>query len=159
MNAGFLGVLCGFVLAGHASADSFAVDLTVQAGKESRSAQAEPVAIGVKPKVRNVLEGKAGTPIKVQWVVTNATPKTEMKNVLVHFFAVLEEKIGQRNVPKLTKDVTAESALTMDFSPGEKARGSLSFTIDRPGFYLIRVETIGAPEGEDCFAALDLVVK
>ena len=67
--------------------------------------------------------------------------------------------LGQRAVPKLTKDVSAESALTMDFGPGEKAKGGLRFTIDRPGLYLMRLETIGAPEGRECFSALDLVIK
>jgi hypothetical protein len=140
-------------------ADSFTIALKAQTGDASQSAQEEPVAIGVQPKVRKVLEGKAGQPVKVHWTLTNTSTKTVMKNILVHFFAVKQDALGQRQVPKLTRDVAAESALTMDFNPGEKAQGSLTFTVGRPGFYLIRVETIGAPDGEECFAALDLVAK
>ncbi len=97
--------------------------------------------------------------VQIHWTLTNSSAKTEMKNVLVHFFAVKEEAVGQRNVPKLTKNVTAESAVTVDFSPGEQARGVLTFTVNQPGAYLIRLQTMGAPEDEDCFAALDLVIK
>ena len=154
-----LGVLGGLFLTAAAWADSFTIDLKVQSGSASQTAHAEPVAIGAVLKARKVLEGKIGAPVKVAWTLTNSSPKAEMKNVLVHFFTVREEKLGQRDMPKLTKDVTAESALTMDFAPGDKAKGAMSFTIDRPGFYLVRLETIGAPVGQECFAALDLVIK
>ena len=53
-------------------------------------------------------------------------------------------QLGQRNVPKLNMGVAAESALTMDFAPKDATRGALSFTIERPGFYLLRLETRGA---------------
>src|SRR5438270_1441916 len=132
-----LGIVEGLFLSAAAQAESFTIDLKVQSGKESRTAHAEPIAIGAVPKVRQVLETKVGAAIKVAWTLTNTSPKTEMKNVLVHFFTVKEEMLGQRAVPKLTKDVSAESALTMDFGPGEKAKGTLTFTIDRPGFYLV----------------------
>jgi hypothetical protein len=159
LTAVFLTIIGGLVLVPAARADSFAIDLKVQAGQESQSAQAEVVAIGAVFKVRKVLETKTGTPIRVNWTLSNTSSKTAMKNVLVHFFAAKEDKPGQRNIPKVTKEVAAESALTMDFSPGEKARGAVTFIIERPGFYLICLETIGAPEGEECFAALDLTVK
>jgi hypothetical protein len=137
---------------------SIRIDLRVQAGKKSQSVQAELVALGAEPKMRAVVENQAGTPIKVAWTLTNST-QGELKNVVVHFFTVKEENLGQKTIPKLTKDVTAESALSVDFSPGEKARGGLTFTIDRPGFYLLRLETIGAPDGQECFAAMDMVIK
>src|SRR5919201_573509 len=52
-------------------------------------------------------------------------------------------KPGRRAVLKLDKDVVVESALTMDFKPGEKSTGGLSFQINTPGTYLVRVESIG----------------
>jgi hypothetical protein len=58
--------------------------------------------------------------------------------------------------------VAAESALTMDFNPKDATRGELSFTLERPGFYLLRLETIGAAvgaDGQEYFAALDLEVE
>lgn len=155
-----LGVCGGWFLAPAAWGDALGIDLKVEAGKESQSAQAEPLALGVTPKERKVLTSTTGQSVKVQWVVTNKSPKTEMKNMTVHFVAVKAEKVGQRQVPKLTlQDVVAESALALDFSPGEKAGGSLTFKIDRPGVYFLRLEPKNAPEGEECFAAVDLVVK
>jgi hypothetical protein len=148
----------GYVTALAARAD-FNIDLKVETAGASASAQAEQIAIGVTPRPRKVLEAKAGTPVKVRWALTNASPKSAQKNIIVHFFAVKIDQVGQKLVPKLTKDVTAESALTMDFNPGEKAQGALTFTVDHPGPYLVRLETIGAPDDENYFAALDLLVK
>lgn len=144
-----------------ARADHFAIDLKVTAGKASKTAHADTAGIGVKPKPRGVLEVKAGERLTVSWTMRNSG-KAAVKNVVVHFFAVKEAKAGQEAVPKLNKDVAAESALTMDFKPKDKAEGELTFTLATPGAYLIRVETIGAAAGKDGhehFAALDVVVR
>lgn len=151
-------VLAVLSLAANARADAFSIELKVQSGGASQTATAESLALGAALKARKVLKGKAGVPLKISWKIVNTSAKMEMKNVLVHFFTVKEAKVGQRDVPKLTKDVTVENAMTMDFAPGDKGGGSLTFTIDRPGAYLVRVETVGAPEGQDCFAALDLII-
>lgn len=143
-------------------ADHFAIDLKVQAGKNSKSAQEETASLGSKAKKRMVLNAKVGDRIVVKWTLTNKNAKTAVKNVLVHFFAVKQEELGQKTTPKLDKGVVAESALVMDFNPKDKTHGELSFVVDRPGPYLLRVETIGAAigdSGHEHFAALDLLVK
>ena len=143
-------------------ADHFAIDLKVQAGKDSRTAQEETASLGSKAKKRAVLNAKVGDRITVRWTMTNKDAKKAVKNVLVHFFAVKLAEIGQKTTPKLDKGVIAESALVMDFNPKDKTQGELSFVIDRAGPYLIRVETIGAAigdSGHEHFAALDLLVK
>jgi hypothetical protein len=162
-------LLCGLLVLGWlsrppaASAHHFTIDLKVQAGKATRSASAEAAAPGVKPKPRGVLRVRAGTPITARWTLTSADPKTTYKDVLVHFFAVKIDKLGQTIVPKLTKGVAAEGALTMDFAPKDATKGELTFTIDTPGVYLVRLETIGAAgkglDAHEHFAALDVVVE
>jgi len=143
-------------------ADHFTVELKIQAGKEAETIQGESEAVGVKPRPRKVMYVKTGTPLHVSWSLTNTSKDVVCKNVLVHFFAAREEKLGQFAPPKLDKKVPAETALVLDFNPGETARGGLTFTIDQPGFYLLRVETQRAaqgPEGHEHFAALDLVIE
>src|SRR5690348_4322524 len=116
-----------------ARADHFAIDLEARAGKESKTAHTEAVALGATPKPRPVLEVKAGDRVTVKWTLRCTDPKETYKDVVVHFFAVKEEKAGQQAVPKLDRDVAAESALTMDFKPTDAADGELSFTVERPG--------------------------
>jgi hypothetical protein len=151
-----LGWLCCPLLA---SANSFDIDFKVEADKVSKTAGTDTTAPGARPKERPVLHVKAKSRITASWKLTN-TDKTTFKDVIVHFFAVKEEKAGQTTVPKLTKDVAAESALTMDFEPRDSSRGELALTIDTPGSYLVRVEIRDASNKNVLdFAALDVVVE
>lgn len=152
-----LGAFCGAAQAHH-----FAIDLNAHADSQKVAAHAETVAPGQKARPRPILHLKAGQRVDVKWVLTNTDAKNSFKDVLVHFFVVKEEKVGQQVVPKLDKTVQTESALTMDFRPGDKARGDLSFTIDSPGAYLLRLETVGAaikPDAHEHYAAIDLIVE
>jgi hypothetical protein len=151
-----------FLLGPPARADHFAIDLEAQSPRVTKTAHGEAFALGVKPKPRAVLEAKAGDRLAVKWTLTSTAAKGTVKDVVVHFFVVKEEQAGQQALPKLDKDVWVETALSMDFNPKDKNRGELAFTIDKPGAYLLRLETIGAAvgiEGHEHFAALDLVIR
>jgi hypothetical protein len=157
LSSFLLGVLCGAARAEH-----FAIDLDVQARNEKATAHAVKLGPGQKKNSRPILHLKAGERVHAKWQLTNTHPKSSFKDVLVHFFVVKEDQVGQQTVPKLGKTVQAESALTMDFRPGDKTRGELSFVIDGPGAYLLRLETVGAaiaPETHEHYAAMDLVVE
>jgi hypothetical protein len=142
-------------------ADHFMIELKAQAGENTKTAKTDAAALGQKPKARGVLHTRAGQDITVKWTLTCTAKNGEFKDVTVHFFVVKEEKVGQLAVPKLEKDVAAESALTMDFKPKDKSDGELTFRIETPGNYLLRLETLNAAgaEGHEHFAALDVVVK
>jgi hypothetical protein len=152
----------GLIASTATAAEPFAIDLIIRSGKASKTAHAESAAPLARSKERDVLEVKAGERITVQWKLNGTDPKGTLKDVTVHFFAVKEEKVSQQSVPKLDKGVVAESALSMDFGPKDKNEGELNFTIDKPGCYLLRLETIGAtagPVGHEDFAALDVKAR
>jgi hypothetical protein len=110
---------------------------------------------------RATLEVPLGKAITVNWKVTH-TAGGPLKDVVIHFFVVKEEKAGQAAIPKLDRDVIAESALTMDFKPGDKQTAELVMQMDVRGTYLLRIESIGAAVGigeHEDFAVLDLIVK
>jgi len=76
----------------------------------------------------------------VKWTVTSTAKTGVVKDVLVHFFVVRGEKLGQASVPKLDKDVAAESALTMDFKPKEQGHGRAQLHHRcGTGIYLLRL--------------------
>jgi hypothetical protein len=160
----FLGSLAigWFLASSGTSASLFTIDLDVQAAKVHDTAHAEIVAIGAKPLHRKVLEVKAGVPVTVRWTLRSAARTETFKDIVVHFFAAKEAKVGQQVLPKLDANVAAETALTMDFRPADKANSELVFALDQPGCYLIRLETIGVVAGSgdhEYFAAMDLVVR
>jgi hypothetical protein len=143
-----------------AHADPFHIDLEAQAAKETRTAHAQMIADDVKPHPRAFLTVKVDTPITVKWKVANAHPTATVKDVVVHLVVVKTEKRDQPTVPRLNKNVAAESAVTIDFKPNEQTEGDMTFAIAHPGCYLLRLETRGAAGkgNHDFFAALDLVV-
>jgi hypothetical protein len=107
---------------------------------------------------RPVLKVRPDEPVKVQFMLTNVYPHKTLDNVVVHFFVVREEKVGQKEIPDLKGDVVLESAFDMDFKPGGKAGQRTTFKIAEPGVYLVRVDTRNTQSDHEHFAAIDLVV-
>lgn len=144
--------------AGAARADDFTIEVKVQAGKKPESAEAKYPPPDGKVLPRVVLMTTVDAPVSVKWSVRR-TDKEPVKDVLVHFFVVKIDKADQPEVPKLTKNVVAESALTMDFKGQDKAEGEISFAAPNPGRYLLRLELKNAGKKDEPFAALELLVK
>ncbi len=137
-------VFLGALAASARAAEPFAIDLDVRCGKAGQTAHAESAAPDATHPERGVLEVKAGDKITVKWRMSATDPAAKIENVTVHFFAVKEEAVGQKAVPKLTQGVVAEAACTLDFNARDRNEAELTFAFDEPGAYLVRVETIGA---------------
>jgi hypothetical protein len=136
-------------------ADEFSIDLKALAVTDAKIAEAKHPAPSKRAE-RPMLSVTANSPVAVKWTTRKTDQGAIAKDVLVHFFVVKEDKPGQQDVPKLTKEVVVESALTMDFKLQDKAEGEITFTVPNAGCYLIRLELkVG---GSEAFAALDLLV-
>jgi hypothetical protein len=137
------------------------ITLDVTAKGETTTAYVDqtPPEHGKNP--RPVVKVKAGEPIKIQYMLTNVYPHKTLENVVVHFYAAREEKVGQKPTPDLgvEANVVMESAFEMDFKPGAKAGARNTLKIDKPGVYLIRVESKQTQTDHEHFAAIDLVVE
>ena len=163
----FLATLPALVISATARADTFTIDLEVKGPKAGRTVHAEAAAtelldLGAKPKPRAVLEVQAGDTITIKWTLASTAPKEPVKDVLVHFYAVKINKSGDSPPPKLDKGVLLETALTMDFKPKDKTEGELSLQVDKPGVYLLRLETsfkTADQETRQPFATLDLIAR
>jgi hypothetical protein len=154
-----LAAILGSLVASPMQAQQFTVDLVARAAPEPKIAEARlPDA---KPQARAILTAAADAPITVKWTVRNMDNAATSKDVLVHFVVVKQDKPNQAEVPKLTKDVIVESALTMDFKSQDKNMGEITFTVNQSGCYLIRLELKGAADkdGREPFAALDLLTR
>jgi hypothetical protein len=141
--------------------DEFALEVTATVSPGGQSAKARADRLESRSQLRPVLKLKRSQPITVKWIVTCTAPQANYKDLLIHLFVVKEQSAGQRAIPKLDKDVAAESALTMDFRPKDKARGEMHLRLESGGAYLLRLETVGAigSANHEFSAALDLVVE
>lgn len=136
-----------------ASGVGFSLVLNVSDGKTRQSVETERQRPAIAPMRRTIVEGSTGSQFTSDWKVTRAAKDTAA-DVLVHFYVVRLDKTGEAPPPLDPKRVVVESALTMDFPPGETARASMPFRVDGPGVYLIRIEA-----GSDDFVELEMVVK
>ena len=153
-------LLLSFLAPAPAWGADFRIELVAQAGKET-VAKATYDSADTAPASRAVLMAAVNTPITVRWSVRNLDAAQTAKDVLVHGFVVQEDRPNQVEVPRLTKGVLVESALTMDFRPQDHGTGEITFRVRQAGCYLIRLELKGAagPGAAEPFAALDLVVR
>jgi len=153
-------LLCGPAVAAWAS--DFNIALRVTSGdKQVQTGTTRELPSRHKAQPRRSLTIERGATARVSWHAENTAKSTNFKDVLVHFFVVKEKQPGQRDIPKLTRGVVYEGALTMDFDPARKSSWQFTFKIQDPGDYLLRVETMGMrnKHGHEHYAALDLIVK
>ena len=160
----FLFIAIGSVWTGTvAAADEFAIH--VKASADGRSVQTEWTAESPKskpPSPRPVFESERGRPLSISWNAQNTGRSATFEDVMMHFYIVRETKVGQSEDPKITDNVLVqEGAITMDFRPGDKADWQLNVTIDQPGAYLVRVETMGLSSSRrtEHWTAMDLRIK
>ena len=138
----------------------FDCSLELSDGKGSQSTKSAADKGNTPMARRVVLEASADAMLTAKWKVIRSA-KSEAKDVLVHFYVVKLDRQGQTPPPLEPKQVTVESALTMDFPQNEKATGSQPFRVDGAGVYLIRIEAGADPDkpGSEDFAEIELVAK
>lgn len=151
--------MLGLMLTSSAWAEHAKVQLEVRGRDKQVTAFVDqtPPEWGKNP--RPVLKVKPNEPVRIQCVFTNVYPNKTLENVVVHFFVVREEKVGQKELPDLKGDVVLESAFDMDFKPGGKAGHRTTLKIAEPGVYLVRIETRNTQSDHEHFAAVDVVVS
>jgi len=135
------------------------LDVAGKGSQETAFVDQTPPDWGKNP--RPVVKVKAGEPVKIQYLLTNIYPHKTLENVVVHFYVARQEKAGQKETPNLNagEGLVLETAFEMDFKPGAKAGARATIKVDKPGAYLIRVETKQTQSDHEHFAAIDLVVE
>lgn len=141
-----------------ARAAGFDARLEVSRGRNQETAGSQPSGPRNPLSKRASLSGTTAEPFTAKWKITRSG-KDEAKEVLVVFYVVKIDRPGQA-APQEPNDPVVQSALTMDFPPGDSASATQPFRIDQPGVYLVRIETRADPAGPALeHAEIELVVK
>lgn len=156
----FATVIALLLLGAPAMAEHFVIELTIISAGQKTTSSADTNTPqrpqGLKP--RPVCHAKAGDDLTLQYFVTSNFPHDALKNVTICYFIVEEEKAGQDAVPPHDKEVL-QGSFKMDFKPDTGKVGlRQAFKIDKPGTYLVRVESQNTDTDHEHFSALDLVV-
>ncbi len=142
-----------------ARAEHAKITLDVSTDREKVTAHVDQTPPDWGKNPRPVLKARAGETIRVQSVFTNVYPHKTLENVVVHLYIARQEKVGQHELPDLSGDVVSETAFEIDLKPGAKAGQRSTLRIDKPGVYLVRIESRNTGSDHEHFAAIDLVVS
>jgi hypothetical protein len=146
--------------AGWARAEHFAIELTVKAAADQATAHADtdPPAQGFNP--RPVCHAKKGEELTLQFFVNSNFPHDTLKGVGIHYFIAPEKEAAKKSPPDPDKPGVLDGSFKMDFKPDTGRVGLRQrFHIDKPGAYIVRVESENSANDHEHFAALDLVVE
>ncbi len=105
---------------------------------------------------RPVAKVQVGEPLVLQFVLTNKYPHGVLKDVTVRYYLVREDKLGQKNLPDLSKGTVTEGKFTMNFKPDCRVGAHVAFKVTEPGLYLLRVETLNTDSDHEHFSAIDV---
>jgi hypothetical protein len=134
-----------------------AVTVEVTGGRGQGQSDMEPPLGGAR--ARPSVKAKAGQALQIRWEMRNTSARTTLKEMVVHFFIVREEKAGQKETPDPRKGAVAENAFATDLAPRATTRGTLKITLDEPGAYLVRVESLYTQQDHEHFSAVDVEVE
>ncbi len=145
-----------------ARAEHAVIDLLVVGpdGQAESFVDQDPPLGGVNPHGKMTV--KAGDPLVLQFILTNAYPHGLVKDVSIRYFVMHTDKLGMKEVPDLKEheqDVITQGEVTMNFKPKCRVGARLKFRVEQPGIYLVRLETLNTKSDHEHFSAIDLVVK
>jgi hypothetical protein len=116
------------------------------AGLSVREADGIEPRPGATDAARKKVSLRAGKKTALRWSLS-CKGSTEHADTLVHFYVVKAERAGQAAIREAKPaDIILENAMTVDFHPGEDARGEIDLVIEQPGIYMARVEALGGGE-------------
>ncbi|HEX5243024.1 MAG TPA: hypothetical protein VFW23_07130 [Tepidisphaeraceae bacterium] len=153
-------LLVVMALASVARAEHFEYELTVTSAKDKARSGSDtyPPPQGRNP--RPVCHAKVGEQLTFQFFMSSNFPHDAIKGVTVRYFIVPIPKVGSPEVPKPGDDALLNGHFIMDFKPDTGKVGLRQvFHADKPGVYLVRVQSENSDSDHEHFSALDLVVE
>lgn len=149
-----------FLMCSAARAEHFAIELTVTSAQDAPTAHSDtdPPPQGSNP--RPICHAKRGEELTLQFFFSSDFPHATIKNVRVCYYVVPIKEAGKQAMPQPRKSRLLEGTFDMDFKPDTGKVGLRQrLHIDRPGVYLVRVESQHSDSDHEHFAAIDLVVE
>jgi hypothetical protein len=153
-------LLPAVAVAEHANIKLRILRIDAETGKVREEAEAaadeEPPAGGINP--RPMFKAKANEPLMMQFILTNAYPHGELKDVTVRYFLVRADRAGQKTLPDLKQGTVTQGQFKVNLKPKARVGARVAFTIRERGVYLLRVDTLNTKSDHEHFSAIDVQV-
>jgi hypothetical protein len=140
-------------------AEHFDFILTVENGSEKVEARSDddPPAGGYNP--RPVLHGHTGETLHWQFFMTNAKPHDPFVQLKVRYYLAPEAKAGQKQPSAPGADPIVQGEFIVDMNYKDRVGVRQEFHVDKPGIYLLRVESANSHSDHEHFSAVDVEIK
>lgn len=154
-----LAAFLALTAASTARAEHFAIELTVKSAHDQATAHADtdPPAQGVNP--RPLCHARRGEDLTFQFILSSNFPHGTKDHVGVRYCVAPEKQAGDKSPPEPGRPAVIEGSFVMDFKPDGRVGVRQRLRIDKPGAYLVRVESLHSDSDHEHFAALDLVIN
>ena len=140
-------------------AEHFDFTLTVENASERVEAHSDddPPAWGFNP--RPILHGHAGETLHWQFFMTNAKPHDPFLQLKIRYYLAPEAKAGQKEPSAPGADPVIQGEFIVDLKYKDRVGLRQQFHVDKPGIYLLRVETSNSHSDHEHFSAVDVEIK
>jgi hypothetical protein len=152
-------LLLSLALSWQVRAEHFDFTLTVEgaAGRVEAHSDDDPPAEGLNP--RPVFHGKVGEVLYWQFFMTDAKPHDPFPRLKVRYYLIPQARAGERPAAGSKETPLLEGEFTLDMKFKNRVGLRQRFHVDRPGRYLLRVETANSHGDHEHFSAADLEIK
>jgi hypothetical protein len=140
-------------------AEHFDFTLTVENASEKVEAHADtdPPADGIN--TRPVFHGHTGEMLVWQFFMTNVKPHEPFPQLKVRYYLAPQAKAGQKESPGPNEVPVVEGEFILDLDYKDRVGLRQQFRVDKPGLYLLRVETADSHSDHEHFSAVDVEIK
>jgi hypothetical protein len=91
--------------------------------------------------------------------MTDAKPHGPFVQLKVRYYLAREAKAGQKQPPAPGADPILQGEFIMDMNYKDRVGVRQEFHVDKPGTYLLRVESANSHGDHEHFSAVDLEIK
>jgi hypothetical protein len=152
-------VLIGLLLAISSRAEHFDIDLTIEGAADRQEAHRDDYPPFEGRNKRPVFHGKAGEPLRFQFLMTNVNPHDVLKRVGIRYYLVSIGAGPLAASPGLAAKTTLAGEFTLDFKVQGKLGLKQQFRVQEPGRYLFRLESSNSGADHEHFSAIELDIR
>lgn len=142
-----------------ARAEHFSISLTIENAdsKTESHADDDPPPVGLNPWP--VFHARVGEALTWQFFMTNVKPHEPFEQMKVRYYLAPAVQSGRKDLSASETTPVFRGEFLLDFKYKGRVGLRQQFRVDRPGKYVLRVESVDSHSEHEHFSAIDVEVQ